>query len=964
MASLSNKLAANKKFEFFSQAFGADKFAVVNMTGFESISKPFRFVLTLVSDDAGIDFDKVLQNAATFRIFAPNGASSTPYHGVIAEFDQLHQTDGYVFYRAVLVPRLWHLSLYQISEVYLNDQSIPQIIEKVLKGGRLTSADYEVKLSGSYRARSFVCQYQETHLDFISRWMEKEGMYFFFDHDGEKEKLLIADNRSMHPAQAVKVLYRPVDQKDTGVSEDSVQDFVCRQKPLPKQVVLRDYNYRKANVELKVTEPVFDNGIGEVNIYGENFRNEAEGQRYAKLRAEEILCGGKVFTGEATVVGLRSGYLMEMSRHYRDNFNGQYLVTEVHHEGSQAAALLAGIKTTYSEGQGGETIYRNTFRAIPAATQFRPERTTARPRVAGTMNATIDAAGSGPYAELDEYGQYKVQLPFDNTDKAAGKGSARIRMASPYSGSQYGMNFPLHKDAEVLLSFIDGNPDEPVILGAVPNSENPSVVSNKNPAESLITTAGGNQILMDDTKGKEVVYITSPYQNSALVIGNPEGRRSTVGRDGKDGAAGAKGDTGATGAAGAKGDAGATGATGPEAQKAPAPPYPGFWASTSGSSESVTFGTTNAIKVGYNNTLGLSIDNSVTASIANKFALGASATFSYGKDVAWKNGTSITLDDSEAISLKASGKLAGNKDVMISGGQAAPLAAATEAAKETVKKAVLLATGLNVAAGAAAGALINQGADLDDKGKAKFKDNSWGNWSARALGIVSGPATAFAINRVLSGLATTLAELTKPSLAFASNIKLATWGTEISSTDLPPLSQGRVILTPGNVTLNAGAPVLPILPALPDAPPTFPPAEALGSMIELTSTRVKLTNSLLLPPSSLELESAAATLATLNPAGEVKLTHFNSGHVTLASTGLTAASGVSELSLDFAAGAVLQGGPNAKVSVTSANILASVSPGSGLIVDATGGGIFSPGGNEIMVTPSMVVLKGMLIQLG
>ena len=349
MASLSNRLFANKRFDFNSKAFGESKFAVVTMEGFEAISQPFRFTLTLVSDDASIDFDTMLQNPATFRIYAPDGASSTPYHGILAEFDQLHRADGYVFYRAVLVPHLWRLSQYRISEVYLNEQSISTTLEAVLKNGRLTSADYELKLMGTYRPRSFVCQYQEPHLDFLSRWMEKEGMYYYFDHSGDSDKLIVLDNRTMHDAQATRINYRPGDQLDTGSSPDSVQDFVCRQRPLPNQVVLQDFNHRKASLTLKAEAIVSDSGIGEVMLYGENFRDLEEGKRYAKLRAEEIICGGKVISGESTAVGLRSGYFAELSRHYREDFNGTYLITEIHHQGSQAGALLTGIQSQFNE---------------------------------------------------------------------------------------------------------------------------------------------------------------------------------------------------------------------------------------------------------------------------------------------------------------------------------------------------------------------------------------------------------------------------------------------------------------------------------------------------------------------------------------------------------------------------------------------------------------------------------------
>ncbi|SFU61558.1 type VI secretion system secreted protein VgrG [Polaromonas sp. YR568] len=520
MASLASRLGANKRFEFVSDEFDAAKFSVVNMRGDEAISKPFRFVLTLVSDDADIDMKKMLKSSVTFTIFSPDGKTTVPYHGVLAEFEQLHQAGGYIFYQAVLVPRLWRLSLYRISEVYLNEQTIPDILETVLKDGRLTASDYGLKLSGSYRRRSFVCQYQETHLDFLSRWMEKEGMYYFFEHDGAVDKLMMVDDRNMHPAQAVKVNYRPSDELDTGGAPDSVQGFVCRRKPLPHQVVLQDFNFRKADVELKVSHQVVDDGIGDVMIYGENFRNQDEGNRYAKLRAEEIICSGEVFFGEATAVGLRSGHFMELAHHYRSQFNGQYLVTEIHHEGSQAGVLLAGIKSPYV-GKDGETSYHNNFRAIPSAVQFRPERVTVKPRISGTMNATIDSEGSGQYAELDEYGQYKVQLPFDRSDKPANKGSARVRMASPYAGSQHGMNFPLHKNAEVLLSFAGGDPDEPIILSAVPNSENPSLVANENPSQNVIHTGGGNRLEMEDKEGSQHVNLSTPHASSYMRMGAP-----------------------------------------------------------------------------------------------------------------------------------------------------------------------------------------------------------------------------------------------------------------------------------------------------------------------------------------------------------------------------------------------------------------------------------------------------------
>ncbi|MGF6649529.1 type VI secretion system secreted protein VgrG [Paraburkholderia youngii] len=501
MNSLANPLLAKKRFDFISEAFDADKFAVFQMEGFESISRPFRFVLTLVSEDASVDFDMMLSHRASFAIYGPDGSIRTPYHGILAEFSQLHRADRYVFYRAVLVPRLWRLSLSRISEIYLDERPISETVRAILETGRLTSADYDFRLTGAYRARSFICQYQETYLDFVSRWLEKEGIYYYFDHSGGADRLIMIDDKIMHARESLAATYRPDDALQTGLTADSVCDFVCLQKPLPHEVVLQDYNYRKAAVQLKSSAIVSESGIGEIMLYGENFRDQQEGDRYAKLRAQELICGANVYAGKGTVPGLRSGYFFNLTHHYRDDFNGCYLVTEVRHEGSQAGALLSAVSGHGREGaHGREIVYRNSFGAIPSARQFRPERVTARPRMAGTMNATIDSEGSGEYADLDEYGQYKVQFPFDKTDKAPNKGSTRVRMATPYMGAEHGMHFPLHKGAEVLLSFIDGDPDQPVIVGSLANSENANVVTNANADECRLQTPTGGSLSLGSTR--------------------------------------------------------------------------------------------------------------------------------------------------------------------------------------------------------------------------------------------------------------------------------------------------------------------------------------------------------------------------------------------------------------------------------------------------------------------------------
>ena len=762
MSFLANKLGADKRFEFQSKAFGKDKFAVVEMEGFEAISRPFQFTLTLVTDDADIDFDTMLRMPATFTIFSHDGKREVPYHGVLAGFEQLHRADGYVFYRAILVPRLWKLSQFRISEVYLNEQTIPAIVESILHSVQLASgADYELKLKGQYRARSFVCQYQETHLDFISRWMEKEGMYYYFQH-GDQDKLLIVDGKVEHDPATQDVNYRPMDELDAGVESDTVRTFMCRQTPLPRQVILQDYNHRKAALELKAQASVSENGLGDVMIYGENFRTQEEGNRYARLRAEEILCGGKVFSGESTAVGLRAGFFMKLARHYRSAFNDKYLITEIRHEGSQAGALIGGGKSSINDAPEAKTHYSNSFRAIPASVQFRAERVTPKPRVAGTMNATVDAEGSGQYAELDEYGQYKVQLPFDLTKKDAAKGSARVRMATPYAGKGHGMHFPLLKNSEVLLSFTDGDPDQPVIVGAVPNSENKNVVGQDIQHYNRIATAGGNQIFMGDTQGKEVMWLHSPFHNSCIALGSidPKGGGSIL-------------------------------------------------SSTVGSSDTITVGATNKFSVGSNFTLNASVDTAISAGVTSKFTVADNLAWSYSRDINWKGGEAYTIGFQDSWEYKDNYKTHARKSVLITGGQRDIAAVPATALMKAIQAAAATSAIVNLAASTASAAVLGVAADRNWDGGTPKDDGKIGVTTRSSYAAI---ITQLGLAGVSSILVSTIIKNAVKALkavnvdeSYASNIKLNSDGVSIWSNDLAPPCEGKIDVRPEIVSLTSNA---------------------------------------------------------------------------------------------------------------------------------------------------------------
>ena len=155
-----------KKFDFVSHGLATDTFGVVRFRGSEGFSKCYRFEIDLVSTEPQIDLRSLLSNPATFTLLRDEG--DIPFHGMLAQFDQLHQVDEYVFYRAVLVPKLWWLTLTQHNQVFL-DKNVPEILQDVMKDGGLTSLDFDLRLQADYPRREYVCQYGESHLDFLSR---------------------------------------------------------------------------------------------------------------------------------------------------------------------------------------------------------------------------------------------------------------------------------------------------------------------------------------------------------------------------------------------------------------------------------------------------------------------------------------------------------------------------------------------------------------------------------------------------------------------------------------------------------------------------------------------------------------------------------------------------------------------------------------------------------------------------
>jgi type VI secretion system VgrG family protein len=512
------------KYSFVSKSPNAptDAFTVVRFNGEEALSQWYSFEITLVTDH-DVDPLDLMKHPAVFHVHRDQ-ADPVDFNGILAGFEELREFRGFVFYKAVLVPKLWWLTLTHHNQVSL-DCTVEDIITNgLMDGGLSPNADFEIRLQKNYPAMEYVCQYNETHFNFVTRWAEREGIYYYFDQTPAGEKIIFTDSAIAHTSLKAgpELIYSPPSGLDASALEEVVSRFTCRFRQVPHTIRLKDYNYEKPSLSVEGVAQVDPDGRGETFMYGLHFLNPEEGNRLARIRAEELMCGKTRYAGQSSVPYLTPGYHFSLTRHYRPSLNGTYLITRVRHEGHQVGWLTSGIGEALPKAEQA-MHYQNRFTAIRSDVQYRPELRGAMPKISGAISAKIDSAGTGQYAELDKLGRYKVRLPFDlNKNHGDGHASAFLRLMQPYAGSAEGMHFPLRKGTEVLLSFIDGHPDRPVIAGAIPNPETISPVTQNNQSQSVIRTSADNRITLEDKSGSERIVMRTPFVDTYIRMGAPQ----------------------------------------------------------------------------------------------------------------------------------------------------------------------------------------------------------------------------------------------------------------------------------------------------------------------------------------------------------------------------------------------------------------------------------------------------------
>ncbi len=490
----------------------------------ERISSPFELHVTLVSEDE-INFNDVVGKEALLTLL---GEEKDRYlHGILRQFILNGSKGRFFLYEAEVVPSLWLLSLEQDCRIFQN-KKVEDIIKQVLQDGGITGDRFKFRLQGKYPEREYCVQYRETDLDFVSRLCEEEGIFYFFEHAKDKHVLVFGDSTNAYQTieGEQEITYNPAPGMVPG--REFVYQFAFSQKVFSGKMTRKDFNFEKPTLDLTTKEQDKSYQKLEVYDYPGRYVEENRGKSLTKVRLEESMTFKERAEAKSSCVRLIPGFKFKLTDHERQSLNQEYLLTEIRHEGQQPQALeeLADPKEKFS--------YSNDFVSIPSSVVFRPERKTPKPVVKGIQTAVV-VGPKGEEIYTDKYGRVKVQFHWDREGKKDDKSSCWIRVASIFAGGQYGAIFTPRIGQEVVVDFLEGDPDQPLITGRVYNADlmPPYTLPDEKTKSTIKTNSsiggeGFNEIRFEDKKGEEQIFI---HAEKDLDIRVENDRRELVGND-------------------------------------------------------------------------------------------------------------------------------------------------------------------------------------------------------------------------------------------------------------------------------------------------------------------------------------------------------------------------------------------------------------------------------------------------
>ncbi|MDI3337741.1 type VI secretion system tip protein TssI/VgrG [Defluviimonas aestuarii] len=500
-------------------AFGEDV-SFARMEGFDEVSRPFHFDLSLVSKNLDLKAADVLGTRATIVV---SGDPERHFDGFVSEFALADIRDDLAHYRLALVPWLWFLSLKTDNRIFQN-QSVVDIVEAVF--GDYPDADFEKRLTGSYPPRVYCVQYGESDLDFVQRLLEHEGIFYFFEHENGAHRLILADDSTtLTPAAGAETLPFEPDSRISFEDGDFITTWLPVSRVQPGGFAQTDYDFIKPSSDLMSKT---ENPVGHAQDASENYHYPgtytelARGDTLSALRLEELQASQRRIAAAGTARPLWSGRAFTLDLFPREAENDDYIVLRVDYELWDAQ---------FRSGQvPGDFGYSARFTVAPKAIAYRPPRVTPKPVMKGPQTAVV-VGPAGEEIFTDEYARVKVQFHWDRLGAKDENTTCMIRVSQTWAGAGWGFIQIPRIGQEVIVDFLEGDPDQPIITGRVYNAEQmppyalPGSASQSGWKSNSTPGGGGwNELRFEDKAGSEEVYFQAQKDHNELVK-NDESRK-------------------------------------------------------------------------------------------------------------------------------------------------------------------------------------------------------------------------------------------------------------------------------------------------------------------------------------------------------------------------------------------------------------------------------------------------------
>lgn len=549
MASLSQSL----RYLQVETSLGKDVLILTQASGHERLGGLFEISIEFTKQSGDLDLDGLLGTSATLGIHNAaesrkgSVAHSRYFNGYFSRIAFAgYGGEGQARFQATMVPWLWFLTRTADCRIF-QQKSVPDILEEVFRDAGFS--DFKKDLRGSYQPRDFCVQYRETDFNFVSRLMESEGIYYYFEHQNGSHKMVLCDDMVCHKKDSKHETIKFIGGADARDTKGVITDWSFAKQVKPGKFAHNEFNFKTPtpdpNLRLlarasapKPQKPapfeIYDN-LGGYETIG-------EGNRYARLRMEEIISDRDTAQARTNIIGIKCGCKFKLDKHPISDQNKEYLITSVHWSAAEGG---------YGSGSGGGNFFDCDFSSIPAASTYRPLRVTPLPKIEGPQTATV-CGPSGQEIYVDKHARVKVQFHWDRYGKSDAGSSCWIRVSQPWAGGAFGGMAIPRIGHEVIVEFIEADPDRPIITGRVFNGHNQPFASNAGrdgkpgnvkpkditqaammtsiKSNSLGKTGGSNEITMNDMSGKEGLFIKA-QKDEIHKVGND--REDEVGNDEK-----------------------------------------------------------------------------------------------------------------------------------------------------------------------------------------------------------------------------------------------------------------------------------------------------------------------------------------------------------------------------------------------------------------------------------------------